>query len=210
MHLVFDLDGTLVDSLPGIASAMNLALAQNNLPQHSQEAIRTFIGDGSFMLCKRASGATEDAYIHELDRQFQTLYQDTWRDGTVPFEGITSLLETVQSKHTLSILSNKTHRYTEQIAKQLFADTPFTHIIGFRPPAAVKPAPTTLKLILEKSSNGIMIGDSTVDVQVGKNANCGTIACTWGYHTRAALLATSPDHCFDSVQALHQHLQSLD
>ena len=82
MNLIFDLDGTLINSLPGIAQSLNCALEQNQLPTHSIKAIREFIGNGSRILCQRATTSTDEATVDKIEAAFKAHYQELWKSGT--------------------------------------------------------------------------------------------------------------------------------
>ena len=92
MNLIFDLDGTLINSLPGIAQSLNRSLEQYHLPTHSVEGIREFIGSGSRTLCQRAAGSPDKATIDLLESAFMSHYQELWKSGTEIYSGITDLL----------------------------------------------------------------------------------------------------------------------
>ena len=191
--LIFDLDGTLVESLPGIAASLNRALALHGLPQHGHDAVRGFIGDGAKMLVTRALAPGEASlHLESVLKSFGEDYAVSWQDGTVPYDGIPGLLANLKSAGIpLAVLSNKPHSFTVEIVEKLFPKNTFATILGNREDLPHKPDPTgaleisaTLGISPE---NCILIGDSTMDLDTAKNAGMSSIAVTWGYHDRERL-----------------------
>lgn len=209
--LIFDLDGTLVESLPGIAASLNRALALHGLPGHSDAAVRGFIGDGAKMLVTRALSPGE-AVLHfdSVLRSFAEDYAISWQDGTVPYEGIPELLAELKSRGIpLAVLSNKPHPFTVEIVEKLFPESTFAFILGNREGMPHKPDPAgaleianTLGVLPE---NCILIGDSSMDLDTAKNAGMKSIAVTWGYHDRDRLAAA--DCIVDSVEELEKRFE---
>lgn len=206
--LIFDLDGTLVDSLQGIATSLNHSLAESQLPTHSLEMVRGFIGNGARILIERATPtSTDDAQLHRLEDAFKSHYDATWPTGTFLYHGITSLLETLQNKgYLLAVLSNKPHAFTETIVTQLFPTIHFSAVLGQRAGIPHKPDPTGAleisSLIQLPPSHCIVIGDSTMDLQTAHNAGMRAIAVTWGFHERERLRAAGADILVDDPDAL--------
>ncbi|MFT3992160.1 MAG: HAD-IA family hydrolase [Luteolibacter sp.] len=197
--LIFDLDGTLVDSLPGIAHSLNLALAGHGLPQHDSAAVRRFIGNGSRVLIQRAVPAgSPESLIDEVEQVFKKDYDQTWPEGTIPYPGIREMLAALQKAgHRLAVLSNKPHPFTTAITLQLFPEIRFGHVQGQEPGIPHKPDPTGALLTAEKlgvsPENCVFIGDSTIDLETARRSSMKTLAVTWGYHDEEHLLAEKPD-----------------
>jgi phosphoglycolate phosphatase len=203
---IFDLDGTLVDSLPGIAASLNAALASQGQLTHTNEKVRTFIGDGAEMLVRRAlTDADENCFTGVLEN-FREHYAAHWQDGTVPYAGIYELLASLRSRgDCLAVLSNKPHPFTMSIVDCLFPQT-FSHIVGQRAGIPHKPDPAGLWEILRSqewtAEPSMMIGDSIMDLQTAQNAGIGSIAVTWGYHDKEALEPLHPNHIVSNVGEL--------
>ena len=215
MHLIFDLDGTLIDSLPGLADTLNAALSEEKLPTHSITKIRSFIGDGSRVLCQRAAPDQPDSVIDSIFNCFMQKYSELWKDGTSIYSGILEMLEAIQAppgQHHLSVLSNKPHSFTVEIIESIFPDT-FQTVLGQREGISKKPDPKGILEILETSNHedktAYLIGDSDVDILTAKNANIGSIAVTWGLNDLDALKAVNPDHIISSTAELNTLLASL-
>ena len=208
MHqaLIFDLDGTLVESLPGIAASLNRALIAHGLPGHSHTAVRGFIGDGARMLAQRAlTGVSRVDLLESVLRFFGADYAVSWQSGTTVYPGILPLLEKLRARGIpLAVLSNKPHPFTVEIAEKLFPDQTFAVILGNREGMPHKPDPAgALKiatLLGVPPEDCILIGDSTMDLDTAKNAGMGSIAVTWGYHDAERLAAAGA--IAESVQEL--------
>lgn len=204
--LIFDLDGTLVESLPGIAASLNRALALHGLPGHKHAAVRSFIGDGATMLVTRAlSPSTAAIHLESVLKCFGEDYAISWQDGTVPYEGIPELLADLKSREIpMAVLSNKPHAFTIEIVEKLFPPDTFSAILGNRAGMPHKPDPTGALEIADTLTtlpeNCILIGDSTMDLDTAKNAGMHSIAVTWGYHDRERLSAA--DAIAETVEEL--------
>jgi phosphoglycolate phosphatase len=191
---IFDLDGTLVESLPGIAASLNRALTQHGLPGHSHENVRSFIGDGAVKLVQRALTTVSRIDLTDgVVKNFAADYAVSWPNGTSVYPGILELLADLESHAIpLAVLSNKPHAFTTEIVEKLFPDTNFAVVLGNHEDLPHKPDPTGALQIA--NSLGIapecctIIGDSTMDLDTAKNAGMKSIAVTWGYHDRERLM----------------------
>lgn len=213
MNLIFDLDGTLINSLPGIANSLNRALSQYNLPTHSIEEVEGFIGDGSRTLCERAAPTVDQDKVDLLESGFKTNYQELWRSGTEIYSGISELLDHLSENHELSILSNKPHDFTTEIMSSLFPAVTFRTVLGQREGISKKPDPSGIHEILNLASDAnaptYLIGDSTVDLTTAKNAGIKSIAVTWGFEPLSDLAELSPDHIVHTVAELKKLTSTL-
>lgn len=191
--IIFDLDGTLVDSLPSIARSLNRALAQHSLSTHTTSAVRGFIGAGARMLVHRASPADSSAELRgKIEAAFQADYEISWPAGTSPYPGIVELLERLQAeKFPLAVLSNKPHPFTTVIVAKLFPQIHFKAVIGQLPGIPHKPAPNAALEIAGifnlTPQQCLLIGDSTIDLETAKNAAMPAISVAWGYHDAGCL-----------------------
>ncbi|MCX6874116.1 MAG: HAD-IA family hydrolase [Verrucomicrobia bacterium] len=206
--LIFDLDGTLVDSLPGIANSLNRALAGMGLAGHSQQAVRGFIGNGARVLVARAAPhGTADGLLGQLEQAFKEDYDLTWPQGTAAYPGVAGVLAQLQHRGAaLAVLSNKPHPFTTAMVSALFPAVAFAAVLGQRPGTPHKPNPAgafeiaaTLGLPPQAC---MVIGDSTMDLETARNAGMRAVAVTWGYHDLDTLLATRPDAVLDTPEAL--------
>jgi phosphoglycolate phosphatase len=197
MHgVIFDLDGTLVHSLPGIAAGVNHALSVHGHPEHSEATIRSFIGNGLWRTCRRALPAEvpddEVAHFRQLQIDY---YTENWRKGTTLYDGIFELLTKLQSeKIPVAICTNKPHDLAVETMAILFPEFSFVAIIGERATHPSKPDPTgaleIAGLLDLPPEETYFVGDSTVDFQTARNAGMRPLLVTWGYHNRPALEET--------------------
>ena len=212
--VIFDLDGTLVHSLPGIAASLNRTLKKSSLPTHPETAVRGFIGDGMKTLIQRAlpHAITDE----ELDSMVVTLkedYANSWKDGTAPYSGVTEALRDLSEEGLGSaVFSNKPHIFCQSITDYLFPETKFTCVIGQRDGIAAKPDPRgaieVAKELKVDPAEIAFLGDSTVDLITAKNAGMIPIAATWGYHDLPALEAEQPLYSIDHISELLPILKS--
>jgi phosphoglycolate phosphatase len=202
--LIFDLDGTLVDSLQGISASLNRALAASCLPTHEAAAVRGFIGNGARILIQRATPVDASAdLLDTVEQAFKTDYDSTWPVGTVAYPNITDLLEILQSRdYPLAVLSNKPHPFTATMVSQMFPTIRFSSVLGQRPGIPHKPDPTgALEIagaLQRLPENCAVIGDSTMDIETARNAGMRAIAVTWGFHDRKRLTDAGADAMVDS------------
>jgi phosphoglycolate phosphatase len=204
--LIFDLDGTLVESLPGIAASLNRSLDHHGLAGHSHDAVRSFIGDGAKILVRRAlEGFSRMDLQESVLKNFSEDYAISWHTGTTVYPGILNLLSALSEKNIpLAVLSNKPHAFTIEIVEKLFPENIFSQVLGNCEGLTHKPDPAgaleiaaTLGVYPEECT---LIGDSTMDLDTAKNAGMKSIAVTWGYHDCDRL--TAADAIVDSVEEL--------
>lgn len=193
---IFDLDGTLVDSLPGIAGSLNRALSSRKHDEHDLDAVRSFIGNGSWMLCRRGVPSSfPDSEADLVNKAFMEDYDRTWLDGTSLYPGIAELLaELKQSGIPLAVLSNKPHPFTADIVASLFATGTFDQVLGHREGTAPKPdragALEIASTLGVSPADIAFIGDSLVDLETSVNACMQPVLVSWGYRPLEELSAS--------------------
>lgn len=206
--LIFDLDGTLVDSLPGIAASLNRTLGAHGLPGHSDAMVRGFIGNGLRNLIQRAAPQGADpALIDSLLDLYRKDYTLSWASGTHVYPGIHHMLDGLrQSGFAMSVLSNKVHSFTVEMVQSIFPFIHFSAVLGQREGIPHKPHPAgalqIANMLGTAPENCIVIGDSTMDVQTAANAGMRAIAVSWGYHDRDRLLTAGAETIIDSPSEL--------
>lgn len=194
--VLFDLDGTLLDTLKDIANSVNKALSYFGFPQHELEAYKYFVGDGREALAFRAlpehqrDSATLDKLLAHIDEE----YTRHWADNTRPYEGVPELLDTLTTRSiSLSILSNKPHDFTELMVSRLLRHWRFQIIAGALPDVPKKPSPTAALDIAQRlnlrPSEFLYVGDSGVDMQTAAGAGMYPVGAMWGFRTAGELLA---------------------
>jgi len=205
---IFDLDGTLVDSLPGIALALNHALTDAGLPTFTEPEICEFIGDGMAVLVERALGTQNAPLREEVMAGFQQHYQEDWKSGTTCYPGMMDLLGKLHAEGLpLAVLSNKPHPFTIEIVEALFPPHLFTPIQGHREGFPKKPDPTTALQIVNdwglEPHEVAYVGDSTVDLATAEAGGLVPLIFSWGYGTPEGIhLLGSADDFFDAVADL--------
>ena len=214
--LIFDLDGTLVDSLPGIAASLNRSLTSHGLLGHSDAAVRSFVGDGLQTLIRRAApaGAAPDL-LASLVRYFKADYGASWAGGTKAYPGIHALLEELRADgFQLAVLSNKTHDFTVAMTHAVFPNIPFAMVLGQQEGIPHKPDPAGALQIASAfgaaPEDCIIIGDSTMDLETAANAGMKAIAASWGYHDRERLWDAGAESIIDHPSELLEKVRDGD
>lgn len=213
--LIFDLDGTLVDSLPGIAHSLNHALKTHGLPEHPQQIIRSFVGNGLEMLVERAAPEADEQQLASIVDAFKKDYTYSWIEGTRPYPSISHLLKEFQRDgYQLAVLSNKTHEFTRTIAREMFPLIHFTLVLGQQAGVPHKPHPAGARKIANAMGRNpkhcILIGDSAADAETASNADMQFLACTWGYQDRRKLLDAGARHFAETPNALPRLIKGFE
>lgn len=207
MLIIFDLDGTLINTIDDLGQACNHALSACGFPTHKIEDYPRLVGNGINKLIERAlpEEHRQEATVLRLREYFVPYYDAHNCDLTHPYDGIPELLAALKAAgHTLAVASNKYQAATEKIVVQLFPNT-FDVVLGERDGIARKPDPQIVWDIVERTAQsayslelrgkGILyIGDSLVDAETAKAANLPFIACTWGFCTTEQLQTAVPDY----------------
>ncbi len=205
--VIFDLDGTLLDTLSDLHASVNFALRELSFPERSREEIRRFIGNGVVKLIERSVPAGTDRETAKkcLDI-FRKHYLLHMTDNTAPYEGITELLcHLKQEGIKTAVVSNKLHTAVVGLCDDYFPGL-IDCALGVSDESERKPAPTNVYKALDalccNKDNTIYIGDSEVDVQTAKNADLKCIGVTWGFRDRDELLSAGADFIADSAEEL--------
>lgn len=207
--VIFDLDGTLLNTIADLATATNHALQQLGYPTHSVDAIRTYVGNGINKLLERALPPAEqsDQNINRMRSLFIPYYNEHSTDLSSPYPGIIHLLEELHKKGIMmAVASNKYHTATIKLIKHYFPNIHFTEILGQRDGIAVKPAPTIVYEIMKianvQKEDVLYVGDSDVDIKTAHNAEVDAIAVTWGFRSREELAFHHPKGIIDIPEEL--------
>lgn len=199
MIIIFDLDGTLINTIDDLGQACNYALAACGFPTHKIEDYPRLVGNGINRLIERAlpeEHRNEDTVLR-LRKYFVPYYDAHNCDLTCPYDGITELLQTLKEKgHTLAVASNKYQAATEKIVAYFFPNV-FDVVLGERENVARKPDPQIVWDIvkcLEDASEMLYVGDSLVDAETAKAANLPFVACTWGFCSEEQLASSNPNY----------------
>ena len=197
---IFDLDGTLLDTLGDLAASVNFALRAHGMPEHSHDDVRRFVGNGVRKLMERAipDGAGNPCF-NETFATFRQHYMAHSLDTTRPYEGISETLETLKARGChLAVVSNKMMAATQELCHHFFPDT-IEVAIGEDEAAGIrrKPAPDTVfaalrqlnDISLTSKSSAVYVGDSDVDILTARNAGIPCISVLWGFRDRDFLLS---------------------
>lgn len=189
--LLFDLDGTLVDSVPDLAASVNFALGTIDHPSREQAEIRQWVGNGVDRLLHRAitasSDGVADAQLHQRAVQgFEFWYRDHYADQSRLYEGVTELLAALQLRgFKMACVTNKPHPFTLPLLTKFAIDHYFQAVIGGDSTATRKPDPLPLLTALDQldstANESVMIGDSINDFLAGQRSGMATIMVSWGY-----------------------------
>lgn len=197
---IFDLDGTLIDTMEDIVSACNHALTDCGCPQRQLEEYNMLIGRGIFNLFRGAlpEDRRSDEMVERMHGSFVPYYNEHICDHTAPYPGIYGMLDRLtEAGISLAVASNKYQEGTEILLDKLFSKYDFVKILGQRDGKPIKPDPEIVREAMSAvegigPENVIYIGDSNVDMQTGINAGIRTVGVTWGFRTREELAAYSP------------------
>ena len=209
--VIFDLDGTLLDTLDDLKDSLNYTLKKNNLPERTREEVRLFVGNGIRKLMERGvPTGTDEAVIDKVYSDFTEHYKIHCNDKTKPYGGVLNMLEKLkQNGVKLAVLSNKADYAVQDLCKRYFCgyiDIAAGEIEGI----PKKPAPDGVYRTLEKlgveCGKCVYIGDSDVDVYTAKNSGMNCIAVDWGFRDKdvlinagAEIIVSSPDGLFAEI-----------
>lgn len=204
---IFDLDGTLADTLNDITASLNHALESLHLPPQPRGAVALMVGDGALNLTRRALGEANRHLLESALAHFADHYRQHALDTTRLFAGMAEQLDSLTAAGwSLSMLSNKPHEFTVQCADALLARWPFKSVRGALPGVPHKPDPTAALLIAREletpPEQTYFVGDSPGDIRTGRAAGMRTVAVTWGYRARDLLAEQKPDLLVDDPHAL--------
>lgn len=196
--LIFDLDGTLIDSIKDITTAVNITLDKLGYETKSEDFIRTHTGNGFRRLIKETlPNNIDDDIVDKITKEYAIEYGKHYMDETYSYDGISELLDILQKNNIkVAVNSNKKNEYTVNLMKKLFPNISFVATIGERENIKNKPDPTSaleiIKLMNLKINEVCYVGDSEVDMNTGINAGLKTIACLWGFRSKEELEKLNP------------------
>lgn len=211
--LVFDLDGTLLDTLPHLTALTNFVLAQQHFPQHTQEEVLSYIGEGGQKLLMRAAPKnTPQDVIDAMFQQWKEKFYTHGIDLVAPFEGINDMLATLKTRALLGVLSNKFDAGCIASVQQHFPNT-FCWVHGERAGIPRKPQPDGLQNCLDElqlhPDEAIYVGDSVTDIDAARSAGMRAIGVSWGYQDSRALLEHGASYLAKSPCDLLTYVEPL-
>ena len=192
--VIFDLDGTLLNTIEDLGNAANYALKQNGYPTHSLASYPFFVGNGVRNLIRKAlpDDMRTDSIIDSLLKDFKEYYNEHNTDCTKPYDGIEELLRNLQDNGVkMAVASNKYQQATEKIIASYFGDIDFVAVYGQREGVNVKPDPSVVFSILADAkvpkSEVLYVGDSGVDMETARRACVDSVGVTWGFRSEKEL-----------------------
>lgn len=208
---VFDMDGTVVNSIADITAAMNRSLEKMGKCGYSENEYLVMVGNGMELLCKRALNDDNEADLKKLIELYKNDYMLNCCDKTAPYEGMVDLIKKLRSNNVkTALLSNKPHSQVLQIIDKLFDEKLFDTVLGQTPEFPAKPNPESLFHIMKlhgaTCENTAYIGDSNVDISLGKAGGVFSAGVTWGFRTKEELLTAGADAIVDNTDELYNVL----
>lgn len=212
--IIFDLDGTLLNTIDDLADAVDYVMRSRNLPLHTNAEYRQMVGGGIKRLVERAlpeNLAKDEAYVEECVTQFRRYYVDNIDRHTVPYEGMPELLRKLQSRGIkLAVASNKFQHGVDRLVAKFFGDIDFVAVEGNREGAPLKPDPEIIKNILRKAATtpkeSVMVGDSGIDIRTAQAAGIDSIGVSWGFRFAQELYDAGATTVVSSMEELERLL----
>jgi phosphoglycolate phosphatase len=207
--VIFDLDGTLLDTLDDLADSMNAALEAMGLPTHPVDAYRYFVGDGAVMLATRA--LPEDRRDAETVQRAHDLmraeYKNRWDAKTRPYDGVLELLDALHERGLkLAVLTNKPHDFAELCVQRLLPRERFDAVVGVTPDVPPKPDPTGVRRLTDAwgipAERIVYLGDTNTDMQTARSAGFHAVGVTWGFRPADELTAAGAQTLIDNPRAV--------
>lgn len=212
--VIFDLDGTLLNTIGDLAASVDYVMRSRNLPEHTDAEYRQMVGGGIKRLVERALPeylSKDEAYVDECVTQFRRYYVDNIDRHTVPYEGMHELLRDLQRQGVkLAVASNKFQHGTDRLVSKFFSDIDFVAIEGNREGAPLKPNPQIVTGILERAAiakeRAVMIGDSGIDIRTASAAGIDSIGVAWGFRFAEELYEAGAERVVSKVDELREYL----
>ncbi|WP_077155164.1 HAD family hydrolase [Bacteroides bouchesdurhonensis] len=211
--VIFDLDGTLLNTIADLAHSTNYALNKLGYPTHEIDQYHFMVGNGINKLFERAlpEGEKSEENVLRVRKQFIPYYDQHNADDSCPYPGIPELLSNLQTAGIqLAVASNKYHSATQKLIEHYFPEIHFTAVFGQREGRNVKPDPTIvfdiLKIAGVDKKEVLYVGDSGVDMQTAANAGITACGVTWGFRPRTELEKFNPSYIVDSAEEIKEYI----
>ncbi len=209
--IIFDLDGTLLDTIADLREAVNRTMREYGFPEFTDAEVKQKVGNGNVKLIERCLPEGEGYLLDEAVEKFYGHYADCFLDETRPYPGVFELLKKLDGKGIrLAVNTNKQYSYCEELIRKNFPGIHFELIIGSRENIPNKPDPYSANEILEKlallKKEALYIGDSEVDMKTAKNAGLLSVWVSWGFRTYGQVRDLEPDYCIDLPEQLLKYL----
>ena len=201
--IIFDLDGTLIDSVDDLANSVNYTLGRLDLPLHTREEIKSFVGDGVQKLIKRSLGQTHMERFTEAFEIFMAHYGSHCTNNTVLYPEVAETISFLAEKYSLAVLTNKSATFSHKIITALKIDSYFKEVLGGDSLPTKKPDPAGILYLADKwglaPDQLVMVGDHATDIEVGQRAGCKTVFIEGGIGETRGL---KPDFVIKSMDEL--------
>lgn len=210
---IFDLDGTLLNTLADLRESTNYALKKFEFPERSMEEIRNFVGNGLRMLIRRAvPNFADEETVDRVLAEMKAHYREHYHDGTVPYDGILPFLRKMKNcGFRMAIVSNKADPMV-QLLRTLYFDDLISVAVGELEGVARKPAPDLVEIAMHRlgctAENAVYIGDSEVDIETAKNAGLPCLSVGWGFRDEEILHNAGAKTIYHSPAELQEALMS--
>lgn len=202
--ILFDLDGTLLNTLDDLNESMNKVLTENGYKEQTKDETRRFVGNGVRKLVERSLPGESTEFYDKIEAQFKECYAKNMRNKTAPYEGIEELLKALKERQVkVGVVSNKFDGAVKSLCKEIFGE--YTQVaVGERVGVRKKPAPDSVLAAIDelgvKKEETIYAGDSDVDIETAKNAGIKSIGVTWGFRDRELLISCGADFLADTAE----------
>lgn len=207
--IAFDLDGTLVDSLPGLALAIQKMLADLSLPSVTNEQVKIWIGNGVDVMIQRTFNQVKapESLFKQAKELFNQHYDNVIDEGTKLFPNVLSTLDVLhRNNYPMALVTNKPAQFLPVLLKTLKLDGYFSLVLGGGDVIKLKPHPTPLYQVMATfglyHDQLLFVGDSKNDISAAKNALCPTIGLTYGYNYGESITTSNPDFVFDRFEQI--------
>ena len=200
--VIFDLDGTLINTLDDLAASTNQALRRYSLPEHPAEAFKTFIGDGTRTLISRCIPSDHQHLVDEILDLMEAHYHQHYADLSRPYPGVPEMIQSLQQMSLpLAVLTNKPTEFARPLVDKYFDPGTFQIVMGHTDQYPLKPDPTSALAIAGKlgaaPSHAAYLGDTAIDMQTALAANMFAVGALWGFRDRAELVASGAQALID-------------
>ncbi len=205
--VIFDLDGTILDTLEDLKNSVNFTLSKNGLPVRTIDEIRAFVGNGIRLLIERAVPEnTNDELLERCFLDFKKHYKEHSADNTKPYDGIIPVLREIKAKGIkLAVVSNKADFAVQTLVEEYFQGL-FDFAVGEREGIRRKPCPDSvneaIKVLDASPDEVVYVGDSEVDIETSRNAGVNCVAVTWGFRDKCVLESLSSEYIIDKPSQL--------
>ena len=207
--VLWDLDGTLLDTLEDLGDAVNYALTQKGYPERTYQEVRSFVGNGVLMLMRRAAPeCTSEEDVLEALELFRNYYAHHTIVKTRPFEGVVAQLNAVAEKYPVAVVSNKIHPAVEELCQQFF---PGVYALGETTDRPRKPAPDMVQYAMAELGVEacIYVGDSEVDIRTAENAGVPCLCVPWGFRDEDVLVKAGATHFCRETGGLLEKIEEM-